>query len=726
MATLVLTALGSAFGGPIGGAIGSAIGQQIDAEIFAPPARQGSRLKELAVQTSSYGTQIPGIFGAMRVAGTVIWSTDLIEQRSKNGGGKGQPATINYSYRVSLAVALSSRPLAHIGRIWADGNLIRGASGDLKVDAQMRLYQGHDDQRPDPLLASAEAPGQCPAHRGIAYVVFEDLQLAEFGNRIPSFTFEIFERDGPLDLSAFLMAVSGGDIIADSVIAIGGFAAAGSNVREAIAPLLESCPLELLVRDSQLVVRDASAQPLASSDLAIAATEDGRTLEPPQNVLPPAANLPRNISLRYYDADRDYQAGVQQSNIALGGRGEMRLDFPAVLSATAAKNFVEAKDNAVRYGRDYWRACVAHKATAFLPGDHIITPDGRKWQIAETEVGLGTVTITAKAAVKYGVSKNVPGAPGRHVPSSDQPIGATRIAVIDLPLLVGGDPNKAAVAIFAAGTQAGWKRAAIQCKIDDQWTDIGNTAPSAIMGVTRNIISAHPSFLLDEGNAIDVELLNNSMTLALRNTSPLTHDAPVFWINGEFVRVGCIVALGGQTYRLSRLSRGGFAAALQAPAHAADTLVVLMDPASALLLPNSSFNVGERLYVEAQGLGDALPISTTALVEGLAITSLSPVHGKLLRNLDGSVDLEWKRRSRLDLGWIDGVDQAQMEDTESYRVTLHVEDRVLREWISAAPKLRISATDMAAFSIPQGALLMFHIRQIGRFAQSSALTLGAS
>ncbi|OZA55158.1 MAG: hypothetical protein B7X78_10995 [Sphingomonadales bacterium 39-62-4] len=305
-------------------------------------------------------------------------------------------------------------------------------------------------------------------------------------------------------------------------------------------------------------------------------------------------------------------------------------------------------------------------------------------------------------------------------------MGATRIAVMDLPLLVGGDPNKAAVAIFAAGTQAGWKRAAILCKIDDQWTDIGNTAPSAIMGVTRNMLSAHPSFLLDEGNAIDLELLNNSMALALRNTSPLTHDAPVFWINGEFVRVGCIVALGGQSYRLSRLSRGGFAAALQAPAHAADTLVVLMDPDSALLLPNSSFNVGERLYVEAQGLGDALPISTTALVEGLAITSLSPVHGKLLRNLDGSVDLEWKRRSRLDLGWIDGVDQAQMEDAESYRVTLHVEDRVLREWISAAPLLRISATDMAAFSIPQGALLMFHIRQIGRFAQSSALTLGAS
>ena len=79
MATLVLTAVGSAIGGPIGGAIGAALGQKIDGALFAPAAREGSRLKELAVQTSSYGTQIPAIFGAMRVAGTVIWATDLIE-----------------------------------------------------------------------------------------------------------------------------------------------------------------------------------------------------------------------------------------------------------------------------------------------------------------------------------------------------------------------------------------------------------------------------------------------------------------------------------------------------------------------------------------------------------------------------------------------------------------------------------------------------------------------
>ena len=52
--------------------------QSIDQQIFAPHSR-GPRLGDLSVQTSSYGTQIPRIYGTMRVAGSVIWATDLIE-----------------------------------------------------------------------------------------------------------------------------------------------------------------------------------------------------------------------------------------------------------------------------------------------------------------------------------------------------------------------------------------------------------------------------------------------------------------------------------------------------------------------------------------------------------------------------------------------------------------------------------------------------------------------
>jgi len=114
MATLVLTAVGTAIAGPAGAALGSLVGQAIDTQLFGPGPRRGPRLDDLKLQTSSYGTPIPRLFGTMRVAGTVVWATDLREQEEIEGGGKGSPETVHYNYSCSFAVAMSSRPIRRI------------------------------------------------------------------------------------------------------------------------------------------------------------------------------------------------------------------------------------------------------------------------------------------------------------------------------------------------------------------------------------------------------------------------------------------------------------------------------------------------------------------------------------------------------------------------------------------------------------------------------------
>ena len=69
------------------------VGNQIDHAIFGGgDGREGPRLKELAVTTSSYGQPLPRQFGRMRVGGTVIWATDIRES-STTEGGKGRPST---------------------------------------------------------------------------------------------------------------------------------------------------------------------------------------------------------------------------------------------------------------------------------------------------------------------------------------------------------------------------------------------------------------------------------------------------------------------------------------------------------------------------------------------------------------------------------------------------------------------------------------------------------
>ena len=61
----------------------------------------------------------------------------------------------------------------------------------------MRLYTGDEAQTADPLIVAKE--GEAPAYRGLAYVVFERLPLADFGNRIPQLSFEVLRPIGELE-----------------------------------------------------------------------------------------------------------------------------------------------------------------------------------------------------------------------------------------------------------------------------------------------------------------------------------------------------------------------------------------------------------------------------------------------------------------------------------------------------------------------------------------------
>ena len=267
MATLVLTVVGGLVGGPAGAALGGLLGRQADAALLRPKGREGPRLADLKVQASAYGQPIPQIFGTMRVAGSVIWATDLIERRNKRGDGKGRPSVTEYSYSVSLAVALSSRRVRSVRRIWADGNLLRGSSGRFHERCTFRFHDGNEDQPVDPLIASALGIGSASAFRGIAYALFEDLELAAFGNRIPSLTFEVEADAGTIDGGDIGAALSGEAGRFEGAWPIGGYAASGDRLRDAMAPLFDADGSRLCSRDGEwrLVAADAARTRVALS-----------------------------------------------------------------------------------------------------------------------------------------------------------------------------------------------------------------------------------------------------------------------------------------------------------------------------------------------------------------------------------------------------------------------------------------------------------------------------
>lgn len=203
MTTLVLQAAGSALGSFVGGPIGAMVGRAagalagsvIDNALFAgkPQVVEGPRLKEMDGLASSEGTAIPRLYGRARLGGQLVWATRFEEQITtstrKAGGGKGlsgqKTRERTYNYFANLAIALCDGPISFVRRVWADGREI-----DL-TKLTMRVYRGDEAQMPDALIVAKEGAGNAPAYRGTAYVVFERLPLADYGNRVPQLAFEV-------------------------------------------------------------------------------------------------------------------------------------------------------------------------------------------------------------------------------------------------------------------------------------------------------------------------------------------------------------------------------------------------------------------------------------------------------------------------------------------------------------------------------------------------------
>ena len=217
MATLALSLGGAALGGfatggaQLGISLGFSAGSLLGNALFTGGDRTtvGPRLDDVKVTSSAYGSVIPLVWGRMRLGGNVIWSPGLSEHRneetqSAGGGGLlgkgGGPSvtSVSFSYTASFAVALAAGPISGISRVWADGKLIAdftGSGAPLGSAALgaggLRTYLGSETQLPDVAIQADVGIADAPAYRGLAYLMFEDLPLADFGNRIPQITAEI-------------------------------------------------------------------------------------------------------------------------------------------------------------------------------------------------------------------------------------------------------------------------------------------------------------------------------------------------------------------------------------------------------------------------------------------------------------------------------------------------------------------------------------------------------
>jgi len=664
MATLVLSTVGNVLGGPVGGAIGALIGQSIDQQVFGLGPRQGPRLNDLAVQTSSYGTRIPRIYGKMRVAGSVIWATELKESSIIQSGGKTQPDVETFSYSVSMAVALSSRVANEVGRIWADGKLLRGAAGDFKVRTKFRFYAGSDDQDVDPLIASVEGIAETPAYRGLALAVFEDLELAEFGNRIPFLTFEILADGEAVPIGTIITDATVGAIQSALAEPVEGYAAHGATMRAAIEPLVDQFAVDL--RPGQEGIETGPPTLFAIADEELGCAPDGKSEARSERSVVSERSTPASLTIDYYDPARDYQVGRMRASAGNHGGPAEEVDLPIVLSAETARGVGE-NSLARRWAeRDRLTLRLPPHYLALRPGDLIELPgSGRRWTVRQ--LTFEAMIAVVELCMTWHAAPVILADPGRPAANPDIIAGPTRLALLDLP-----DPGTGAalqLQLAAASSTEGWRQVPVEIAIGGIVSGGMSAAAETVLGASLTLLPPSQAVVLDLVSSVEVELANDEMWLESRDDDALLAGANLAVLGREVLQYGSAVAIAPKRFRLSRLLRGRFGSEWAMMSHSPGEAFALLDSRTlrAIAVPESMF--GSEVAVTAHGVGDGTGTSVTAIASGEALRPPSPVHLKA-QVIAGTMEVSWVRRSRLGYAWLDEVDAPLGETFERYRVRL--------------------------------------------------------
>jgi hypothetical protein len=219
--------IGGIKGGPQGAAIGGVFGGVLGRVLDPVDNTYGPKSDRVTTGSES-GKPITRLDGIDRVSGNVIWLERIAKvdtpQKPKEefytlfgpfgiaylfgrGSGLG-PASlildttesgvqINTRYSANFAVGLAEGTIAGVRRIWANSKLVYDVTGvnekhtTISTIGKITVYTGTETQLPDPTMERKEGIGNVSAHRGMAYVVFENVQLERYGNSLPNLQFEI-------------------------------------------------------------------------------------------------------------------------------------------------------------------------------------------------------------------------------------------------------------------------------------------------------------------------------------------------------------------------------------------------------------------------------------------------------------------------------------------------------------------------------------------------------
>lgn len=653
MADVVLgfagTAIGGAIGGPVGAKIGGFIGAALGKRLGAGRQR-GTRLDDLKVSAASYGSAIPLIYGPEnRISGTIIWSTDLIETE-KNSGGKGGPAVTEYSYRLSCAVLISGRPITELKKVWANSKVIYDVDGGVTewgMFSAVTVYTGTSTQLPDPTIESYLGVGNAPAYINSAYVVFTDLQLADFGNRMPNFEF-LIEADTIISASEVVMdIVTRCEVDPNTASYCGadgdvrGMVIAGeSNGIDAINPLTIAHAFDIGENAGALVCVSRNYGPagvIPLDDLA-GHNESETRPEAIKWERQPESTLPQEVTVTFSDPDMNYQ-GNAQSERRLEGSAASNDGYEVPLTLTAD----EGKACAARL---LWDAHIGRTSGTCRTDDrHNHIQVGRRY-LFETPHGLyEPLRITRKTRGDGGIIElsvirdssavfSVPqrGQTGNILPNIPAVPGVSVPIMLDIPLLLEQDAPQATGFYYGAySLSQGFRGASFRRALSasGSYSQAATISQELTAGLCDDVLGVYSDISdeWDDESTVTVTLYRSDMTLESKSDEEVLSGENAAYIGaadgsgGEIIQYGVATQITDGVYELSHLLRGRRGTTEFMDSHGPGEMFVALEIGPLQRLDFGSTDIGqERFYKAVSLLTDEADASAVAFTNNGAGT----------------------------------------------------------------------------------------------------------
>lgn len=741
MASIALFSLGSSLGASTFGAgtflagltsaafgtLGSFLDQSfIFPELFGQDSEfRGPRLDDLSVQLASEGSPSITCYGPKnRFSGTVIWSSGLEEvERREQAGGKGGPSQtqITYEYFTDVAVALNFHDISRVTKIFANGKPLWDSSQSLVLDAnpyppslgralenfirittaqlfdlriasnseELHIYHGSLSQPRDITIETEETTSNTPGYRGVSYVVFQNLALADYGNVLPQFSFIVEEEETKTTASVISEILDSAGLdsqfydVSDVTGSVSGYAIYGQiSVLKQLEPVLLAG--NVLVQEVDGVLkffnRVTSPQSVTIPESSLAAHQPGEFVPSPMSINDKSdVQIPSQVTVNYIDDSRELQKGSQSDR-----KINFEVDNPTVVEIPITMASDDAKSLATRL---LWGAASERQEVNIsLPPSELIlvegdlltvTSDNEVYTIRLQSVDRGNnLLLKVKGTVEQVHTLNVSSPSEGSSVAAAAPYTPPNITlhILDIAPLREEDTTRSGFYSGQAATTftAEFRGASVYGSTDDTtFTSLFSTSIETVMGTTDTTLGIGEVGFWDLENTVNVTL--NHGTLSSKTESEVLMGENLAIIGNEVIGFVNATLVSGTTYTLSKLMRGLRNTEEHVSTHtSSDRFVYLSETQGIRFNPGELSAFNQTRYFKAVGLlgSPSIVSSQSATMKAGTLLPFSP--GNITGSRDGSNNLtiSWLRRSRSPSSIFGPAGAPQYEPIEKYEIDI--------------------------------------------------------